>query len=219
MFPTVIPKTTSRDPAASRHRDARDIQHLNLTTIILTGLMEAKGSPALTGLNWLTTILFNKPSKAAAESLKIYTGAERRGENLHCMYALKTLMLPSLYLDSFTAGSLFIFAHKCPGVIKSQMKYFLCRQYLSACRFSLPGKRPVRPRVSLQTGDLRKIRENYVNDTAPAESSETLEPKKEGSWERERRRAAVEEGGEHILGNFPRKSVDYPTSFNESCRD
>lgn len=37
--------------------------------------MEAKGSPELTGLNWLATILFNMLPKAAAESLK-YTQAQ-----------------------------------------------------------------------------------------------------------------------------------------------
>lgn len=144
MFLT-ISKTMNHDPTASRDWDTHEIQHLNLTTIILTRIMEVKGPPALTGLNWLTMILFNKPPKLQLESLKIYTGTEHWGENLHWMYVLKTLMLPSLYLDSFAAGSLLIFAHKCPGVIKSQMKYFLCHQYLSACCFHSQGTIPSGP--------------------------------------------------------------------------
>lgn len=94
------------------------------------------------------------------------------------MYALKTLMLLSLYLDSFTAGSLLIFAHKCPGVIKSQMKYFLCRQHLSVCHFHSQGTIPSVPNSLFKPGVLWKIRENYVNDTAPAESREMLDPKR-----------------------------------------
>lgn len=115
-------------------------------------------------------------------------------------------MLPSLYLDSFTAGSVLIFTHKCPGVIKSQMKYFLCRQYLSACRFHSRGTILSGPRLSFQTGDLRKIRENYVNDTAPAESSETLDPKRgkrEESDEREREKGGKKSTSSGIsLGNL-----------------
>lgn len=102
------------------------------------------------------------------------------------MYALKTLMLPSLYLDSFAAGSLLIFTHKCPGVIKSQMKYFLCREHLSACRFHSQGTILSGPDSLSKPGDLRKIRENYVNDTPPEESSETLDPKR-GKLGRKRR--------------------------------
>lgn len=82
---------------------------------------------------------FQWASKAAAESLKIYRH-RHRGQNLHYMCALKTLMLPSLYLDSFAVGALLIFTHKCLGVIKSQMKYFLCHQYLSACHFQSLGR-------------------------------------------------------------------------------
>lgn len=44
--------------------------------------------------------------------------------------------------------------------------------------FSIPGKNPVRSQISLQSGHLEKIRENYGNNTASAESSETLRPKR-----------------------------------------
>lgn len=111
------------------------------------------------------------------------------------MCALKTLMLPSLYLDSFAAGSLLIFTHKCPGVIKSQLKYFLCRQYLSACLSRSQGNVPSDPDSLFQTRALRKIRENYVNDTAPAESSVTLDPEKDGSCGVGRGKGGQEVGG------------------------
>ncbi|KAK1899955.1 putative portal protein, partial [Dissostichus eleginoides] len=54
-----------------------------------------------------------------------------------------------------------------------------------------------------KTGDLRKIRENYVNDTAPAESSETLDPNRGRLGVGKRKRGEKE----HILGNFSRKSL------------
>lgn len=85
---------------------------------------------------------------------------------------------PSLYLDSFTVASLLIFTHKCPGVIKSQVKYFLCRQHRRVGHFSPHRTNPSAP-PPFPNGDLWKIRENYVNDSSFAESRERQTPKEE----------------------------------------
>lgn len=106
---------------------------LRLSVIILTSLMEVKGTPALTGLNWLTTS-FPISLQSCGVFIKKTQGLAALRRESCCVYTLKTPMLPSRCLDSFTAGSVLIFTHKCPGVIKSQMKYFHCRQplFLSA---------------------------------------------------------------------------------------
>lgn len=69
--------------------------------------------------------------------------------------------------------------------------------------FSLPGNRPFSPKLSFQTGDLWKIRENYVNDTAPAESREMLDPKRGKLGVRKKAARGVGGGGRHIIWNFP----------------
>lgn len=109
---------------------------LSPSVIILTSLIEVKGTPELTGLNWLTTS-FPISLQSCSLFIKNTHGLAALRRQSCCVYTLKTLMLPSLCLDSFTAGSVLIFTHKCPGVIKSQMKYFLCRQPLFCLLFSL----------------------------------------------------------------------------------
>lgn len=93
---------------------------------------------------------------------------------------------PSLYLESFTVASLLIFTHKCPGVRKSQVKYFLCRQHRRVGHFFWPSQNfptplhPLRPHLPFSpNGDLWKIRENYANDSSFAESRERQTLKEE----------------------------------------
>lgn len=81
--------------------------------------------------------------------------------------------------------------NKIPNEIFSLPPALLC------LLFSLPGNHSFRPSLSFQTGDLWKIRENYVNDTAPAESREMLDPRR---GKQETRKKAAREVGVWEVG-------------------
>lgn len=127
------------------------------SVIILTSLIEVKGAPALTALDWLTTS-FPISLQSCGFFIRNTQGLAAPRRESCCVCTLKTPMLPSLCLDSFTAGSVLIFTHKCPGVIKSQMKYFLYRQPPSSVCYFLSFPPFFAPSLSPALWHLWKMR-------------------------------------------------------------